>query len=168
MRILFSFFFSIVLFAGEIDLPQPYKMLVEELSPKGVSLQITQWGGTFKAVIKGYTGGGFFRIDVTDDDFLSFYAQLYETLTNFKPKEVSIYLRVNDQRLPYNPFLQIWDGKNRIRLLKLSRLRQGCKNEVIGLTVKKVSGAKVWVDFGEIKEKLFESGFKFPVYYCFQ
>ncbi|RTZ60211.1 MAG: hypothetical protein DSZ31_02455 [Gammaproteobacteria bacterium] len=167
MRFLFTLIFSITLFAGEIDLPQPYKVLVEEISPKGVSLKIKHWGSTFKAVIKEYTDGGFFRIDITDDDFLSFYVQLYETLTNFKPKKVSISLVVNDQRLPYNPFLQIWDEENHIRLLKLSRLRRGCKNDVIELKAQKVSGAKVWVDFREIKEKLFEGGFKFPVYYCY-
>jgi hypothetical protein len=150
-----------------VELPQPYRVLIEKISPKGVELEVTRWGGSFRAVVKKYTQRGFYRIDITGDDFLSFYAQLYETLGNSQPKKVSLSLVFKRQRLPYNPFFQIWDGENGIRLLKLSRLRPGCHGEVVQLTVKKISGAKVWVDFNEIREKLFEGGFKLPVYYCY-
>jgi len=165
--LLFTLLLSLTLWAESSDLPQPYRDLIKEISPKGVELEVSHWGGTFRAVVKEYTDRGFYRIDITGDDFLSFYAQLYETLLNSKPREVSLSLLLKGKKLPYNPFFQIWDGENRIRLLKLSRLRPGCGGEVVELTVKKISGAKVWVDFNEVRKKLFEGEFKLPVYYCY-
>ena len=160
-------FVPLFLFGGEINVPKPYVELLKEILPPKVDISIDFYGDTIKGVIKEYSKGGYTRIDIAGDDFVSFYAQLYTTLTGQKPPAVAISVEVGGQKLPYNPFFQLWDRTNGVRILKFSRLQPGCKPPVVKIEAEGIAGAKVWTTFEEIKRKLFEGGFKYPAYYCY-
>ena len=153
-------------FAQVVEIPKPYLELINEITPKGTKIELNIFGETFRATIRKFTERGMFRIDISDDDFLSFYSELYEEFTKSKPVEVSISILLNGKPIPYNPFLQIWDRDYNLRLLKFSRLKPGCKPPVLKLKAEGLAGIKVWITFDEVK-KLFEGGFKLPKYYCF-
>jgi len=157
---------SLSTFAGSTQLPAPYRALIEKLLDSGESVSVQTFGGNFKGVLKKETPEGFLRIEVTDDDFLSFYAQLYEVLTGKKPPTVSLKVDLKGKTLPYNPFYQLWDYENGVRLLKFSKLKPGCAGPVVEVKAAGTSGARVKVPFSEVL-KFFEGGFKYPAFYCF-
>jgi len=157
----------LTLFGQGNGLPQPYEALIREILPSNAKVSVEFYGDTLKGVIKEYTPEGYTRIDITGDDFISFYYELYTTLTGRKPVKVSISVILNGRKLPYNSFLQIWDGVNGVVVLRLSRLQVGCKPPVVEINADTLTGMKVSVPFGEIRKKLFEEGFKYPAYYCY-
>jgi len=168
MRFLFFLFLPLAVFAQGINLPAPYRALIERIVPPGVKVEVSFYGDTFKAVVKEPSpGGGYTRIDLTGDDFISFYYQLYTTLVGQKPPEVSIRVKVGGQKVPFNPFFQLWDRDNGVRILKFSHLKPGCRPPVVGIEGEGLGGAKIWTTFREVERKLFEGGFKYPAYYCY-
>jgi hypothetical protein len=159
--------FATVSFGGGINLPQPYKGLVEKLIPAGGEVDITYFGGNFKAIVKEKTSKGVILTNISSDDFVSFYSELYETFRGVKPAEVSVKIKTPAGVVPYNPFYEVWDMENNLKLLKFSRLKPGCKPPIVELEGKTVSGIKVFIPSEEIYKKLFEGGFKKPSYYCY-
>ncbi len=152
--------------AQSVGLPQPYSVLLTELLGKNRKVDVSYLGGNFKGIIERRTPEGFLRIEVSDDDFLSFSRQLYEVVKGKEPEKVSIKVVLPSGTLPYNPFYQLWDENYNVRILKFSKLKPGCRGEVITLKAKKVSGARVEIPYGEVK-KFFIGDFKYPSFYCF-
>ena len=159
--------FPLLAAAQKVDLPQPYRSLIKGITPEGVKVKVNTFGETFHATLSYTEKNGLLMVDISDDDFLSFYSSLFEELTKSKPQEVSITVYLNGQPLPYNPFFQLWDREFRLRLLKFSRLKPGCKPPVVRINASGMSGIKVWVSYEEVEKKLFQNGFKMPSYYCF-
>ena len=161
------FLVPLLLFGEGLNLPKPYLELIEKILPPHTEVSINFYGDTLRGVIKEYTREGYIRIDLSGDDFISFYDGLYQTFLGKQPQKVSLTVYVKGEKLPYNPFFQLWDRTNGVRILKFSRLQPGCKPPVVKIEAEGIAGAKVWTTFEEIKRKLFEGGFKYPAYYCY-
>jgi hypothetical protein len=159
--------FSFLSFGQSVELPEPYKDLIKGILPRGVDVKISNFGGNYEAEIKRETSNGISVENVSSDDFISLYTELYEDFVQRKPIEVSIKVETAKGTIPYNPFFELWDNQNHIKVLKFSRLKPGCKPPIIEIKANGVAGIRIFVGFEEIKEKLFEGGFKKPSYYCF-
>jgi len=154
------------LLAQEINLPQPYRELIQKLDNFKGKYEIKSFGGKdFSITVEVPKNGGYLITTINQTDFLSFYRELLKTFSNQKMEEVSIQITLNNETLPYNPFYQLWDADFGINLLNFSKLKPGCKGEVIKLKAEKVIGIKVLVPYSEVK-KLFEGTFKYPSFYC--
>jgi len=164
---LLGIFIALVSPAGEINLPQPYRGLVENILPPDAEVNIADFGGNFKAVVKQKTSNGFWLTNISSDDFISFYSELYETFKRVKPAEVSIKIKTPSGVVPYNPFYELWDTENNVKLLKFTRLKPGCKPPIVVINATGISGVRISVKAEEIYKKLFEGGFKKPVFYCY-
>jgi len=164
-NILWFLFLPLILFAQSLELPQPYRELVEKILPKGGVEKITYTGSGFRAEIETPKGGGYLITTINESDFLTFYMQLYKLTEPQEVKKVSLKVIYKGSPLTYNPFFQIWDEDFGIPVLNLSKLKPLCKGKVIEIKADKVLGTKIMVPFKEI-EKFFQNGFIYPAYYC--
>ncbi len=162
----FALLFPFLVFALKVEgLPKPYMELFKNFPPD-VRISVESFGGTFRVLLEERTPDGEMLYSITDSGFLSFYAEICAIFSK-RPKRVSIKVLLNGKAIPYNPFFELWDKNNRIKLLSFSKLKPVCKKPIVLLKADGISGSKIWVEFGEIKKALFEGGFKYPAYYCY-
>ncbi len=164
-KFLWFLFLPITLFAQILKLPQPYSEFIKKLLPPNWTGKITYTGDGFHAVIEVSKNGGSLITTISENDFLSFYRQLYKQTKSQKIKTVSLKITYKGNSITYNPFFQIWDESFGIPVLSLSKLKPTCRGPVLKIKADKVVGTKIMVPFKEI-EKFFQNGFIYPAYYC--
>lgn len=146
------------------SLPESYKLYLKNLFP-GISLEVE--GGTFVGILTSQTTEGFRKIEISDDSFLTFLGELYKEFYKKEPIYVSITVSYKGEKIPYNPFFQLWDGQNSIKLIVFSKLKPLCKPPVVELNADNRRGIYLFVPFAEVKSKLLTDPPKIPVGYCY-
>jgi hypothetical protein len=151
-------------FSFSQPLPENYSSYLKSLFP-GIALEIE--GGTFVGVLTSRTSEGLKKVEISDDSFLTFLGELYEEYYGKKPIYVSITVKYKGRKIAYNPFFQLWDRENNIKLIAFSKLKPQCKVLVVELNAESRRGIYIFVPYLEIKNKLLTDPPKIPVGYCY-
>jgi len=164
IRLLFVLILTFAGFTFSQPLSEQYEVYLKNLFP---NLKLETEGGTFVGILTIQRGDSIKKFEVSDDSFLTFLGELYREYYGKEPVYVSISVKYKGHKVPYNPFFQLWDGENNVKLITFSRLKPSCKQPVVELEAQSRKGIHIFISYSEVESKLLTNPPKIPVGYCF-